>query len=77
MTEHLRPADTWLSIKDACLRFGLSRRSFYRMLEDYPELERDGVVMRVPPVSGRRKVAARAFEGWVRVRNGVNGTGKA
>ena len=63
--------DTWVPINAACKQFGLSRRGFYRMLEDNPELESDGIVMRVPPVTGNRKVGLRAMESWLRKRNGI------
>jgi hypothetical protein len=47
------------------------------MLAAHPELEDDGIVMRIPPVTGHRKVALGAFEAWVRRVNGLEMPEKA
>jgi hypothetical protein len=67
----MREPDTYVGINEACDRFGMKRRSFYRLLDLHPALEREGVVMRIPPLNGRRKVGIRAFEAWLRRVNGL------
>lgn len=61
------PPDTFLSIDEACRLFGVSRRTFYRMLAD----RRAGlgkVVLRIPPRTGHIRVPVRRFEEWLRAR---------
>lgn len=56
--------DTYLTINDVCERFGLSRRTFYRMLAN----RRSGlqkVVVRIPPRTGRIRVPLKRFEKWL------------
>lgn len=59
--------DTYLSIDEACARFGISRRTFYRLLGD-PEGGLDRVVLRIPPRTGRVRVPIQRFEQWLRAR---------
>ena len=59
--------DTYVSVNDACKRFGVSRRSFYRWLAD-PETGLANVVVRIPPGTGRIRVPVRRFEQWLRRR---------
>ena len=54
--------DTYLSINQTCERFGISRRTFYRMLED-PSLA--DLVVRIPPGTGRIRVPLKRFERWL------------
>lgn len=51
------------TIAQTCSRAQISRRTFYRML---PELERAGVAVRVPPVSGHVRVFPSGFDAWLR-----------
>jgi hypothetical protein len=57
--------DTYLPVNATCARFGLSRSTLYKMLRDHPELEAEGVVFRVPPCTGRLRIAFRAFQTWL------------
>ena len=57
--------DTYVSVNEACERFGFSRRSFYRWLAD-PETGLYDVVVRIPPVTGRIRVPLLALERWFR-----------
>lgn len=57
--------DTYVSVNEACRRFGFSRRSFYRWLA-LPSTGLAGVVVRVPPPAGRIRVPVRRFEHWLR-----------
>lgn len=59
--------DTYLSVNEACEQIGISRRSFYRWLAD-PRTGLAGVVVRIPPGTGRIRVPVRRFEQWVRGR---------
>jgi predicted DNA-binding transcriptional regulator AlpA len=61
------PADAYLSIDEACARFGISRRTFYRLLAD-PEGGLDRVVLRIPPRTGHIRVPMKRFEQWLRAR---------
>ncbi|MEZ6184086.1 MAG: helix-turn-helix domain-containing protein [Planctomycetota bacterium] len=56
--------DTYLSINEVCERFGLSRRTFYRMLAD-PRSGLAKVVVRIPPRTGRIRVPLKRFEKWL------------
>jgi excisionase family DNA binding protein len=56
--------DTYLTIDAACARFGLSRRTFYRMLADRKSGLRK-VVVRIPPRTGHIRVPANRFEQWL------------
>jgi predicted site-specific integrase-resolvase len=56
--------DTYVSVDQACQRFGISRRSFYRWLA-LPETGLARVVVRVPPPAGRIRVPVRRFERWL------------
>lgn len=64
--EPKRP-DTFVSVNEACRLFGVSRRTFYRMLAD-PEGGLDELVLRIPPKTGRYRVPVRRFEQWLRER---------
>jgi len=55
--------DTYLSINQTCARFGISRRTFYRLLADEPGLA--ALVIRIPPGSGRIRVPLNRFERWL------------
>lgn len=71
-TDHARsgdpePEETFLTIDEACRRFGLGRRTFYRMLAD-PGGGLAQVVVRVPPGTGHIRVPVRRFEAWLRGR---------
>jgi predicted DNA-binding transcriptional regulator YafY len=55
-----------LTIAQTCKDFGFSRSSFYRMAE---QLERDGVVVRVPPVTGDLRVIRDALIPWLVRKN--------
>ena len=55
--------DTYASINEACRRFGISRRTFYRMLAEEPTLAR--LVVRIPPGTGRIRVPLKRFEQWL------------
>ena len=55
--------DTYASINEACERFGISRRTFYRMLAEEPGLAE--LVVRIPPGSGRIRVPLNRFERWL------------
>jgi len=57
-----RDPDSYLSINQTCQRFGISRRTFYRMLED-PSLA--DLVVRIPPGTGRIRVPLKRFERWL------------
>ena len=57
--------DTYLTVNEACARFGFSRRSFYRWLAD-PETGLCEVVVRIPPRTGRIRVPLLALERWFR-----------
>lgn len=59
--------DAYLSIDEACARFGISRRTFYRLLAD-PEGSLDRVVLRIPPRTGHIRVPIKRFEQWLRAR---------
>lgn len=59
--------DTYVSVDEACQRFGISRRSFYRWLA-LPETGLAAVVVRVPPPRGRIRVPVRRFERWLHGR---------
>ena len=65
MKEQLEP-ETYLSIDLACKQFGVSRRTFYRMLAREPGLAE--LVVRIPPKTGRIRVPLRRFEQWLRER---------
>ena len=69
MTRSTRPSrpepDTYLTVNEACARFGFSRRSFYRWLAD-PETGLSEVVVRIPPGTGRIRVPLLALERWIR-----------
>lgn len=69
------PSDSFVSINEACRRFGLSRRTFYRMLSD-PSGGLTALVIRVPRGSGHIRVPVRRFEAWLRARprRGPRGT---
>ena len=64
-----RPSDpdTFVSVNEACRLFGISRRTFYRMLAD-PDGGLDEVVLRIPPATGRYRVPLQRFEQWLRIR---------
>lgn len=64
-TKHRRTEgpDTYLSINQTCERFGISRRTFYRLLADEPGLA--ALVIRIPPGSGRIRVPLNRFERWL------------
>jgi len=55
--------DFYVSIREACDRFGISRRTFYRMLGREPELA--DLVVRIPPETGRIRVPLLQFESWL------------
>ncbi len=59
--------DTFVSIGELCRRFGFSRQTFYRMLND-PDGGLDEVAVRVPPPKGRLRIPVRRFEAWLRAR---------
>lgn len=59
--------DTYVAVNEACRRFGVSRRTFYRMLAD-PDAGLAEVVLRIPPRTGPYRVPVRAFEQWLRAR---------
>lgn len=59
--------DSYVSIDEACARFGISRRTFYRLLAD-PEGGLDQVVIRIPPRTGHIRVPVQRFEQWLRSR---------
>lgn len=61
--------DCYRTIAETCARFSIGRSTFYRMLAD-PASGLSDVVVRVPPVTGRLRVPERAFEEWLRKRNG-------
>lgn len=67
--------DVFVSINEACRRFGLSRRTFYRMLAD-PSGGLTALVIRVPRGTGHIRVPVRRFEAWLRARHrrGPRGT---
>lgn len=57
----------YLTIKQVCERYGISRATFYRMLAD-PQSGLRGVVVRIPPPRGRIRVPVVAFEAWLKRR---------
>lgn len=59
--------DTFVSIDEACIIFGISRRTFYRLLADR-RAGLDQVVLRIPPRTGHIRVPVRRFEEWLRAR---------
>jgi hypothetical protein len=67
--EHSRDddGDVYLSVRETCERFQISRATFDRMLSDSSSGLAE-VIIRLPPVTGRVKVPLRAFEAWLRER---------
>ena len=59
--------DAYLSVRETCERFQISRATFDRMLSDSSSGLGE-VIIRLPPVTGRVKVPLRAFEAWLRER---------
>lgn len=59
--------DVYLSVRETCERFQISRATFDRMLSDSSSGLGE-VIIRLPPVTGRVKVPLRAFEAWLRER---------
>lgn len=59
--------DTYVGVNEACRRFGISRRTFYRMLAE-ADAGLAEVVLRIPPRTGPYRVPVRAFEQWLRAR---------
>ena len=59
--------DLYVSVNEACRRVMVSRRTFYRWLAD-PESGLAGVIVRVPPETGRIRVPLQRFEQWLRGR---------
>tara|TARA_B100000965_G_C19361680_1_gene656279 strand:- start:253 stop:450 length:198 start_codon:yes stop_codon:yes gene_type:complete len=57
----------FLTINQVCKRYGISRSTFYRMLAD-PQSGLRGVVVRIPPPTGRVRVPVAAFEAWLKRR---------
>ena len=58
----LEAAEAYVSIDEACRLFSISRRTFYRLTANQSlNLEDGSTVIRIPPVTGRRRVLPSAF----------------
>ena len=55
------------TVQETCDRFKIGRSTFYRMLAD-TKSGLAGLVVRIPPLTGRVRVPLRAFESWLRKR---------
>ena len=56
----------FLSVNGVCRKFTLSRSAFYRMLNAHPELEEEGIVLRIPPSGGPYRVDVAGFMAWIK-----------
>jgi len=52
-----------ISVGEVVSLYGISRSTYYRMVED---LKREGVVVQVPPVTGRPLILVEPFEAWLK-----------
>ena len=59
----------YIGLNTACRRFGMSRSTFYRMLDD-PQCGLAEIVVRIPPGTGRIKIPVEAFEKFLTTRRG-------
>lgn len=67
--------ERYLSVRETCERFQISRATFDRMLRD-PSSKLTEVIVRLPPTTGRVKVPQHAFETWLRERRQRRGRGR-
>ena len=58
--------DTYVSVNEACRRFGIARRTFYRMLAEHPSLAE--IALRIPPRTGRIRLPVKRFEAWLQAQ---------
>ncbi|MBL4850410.1 MAG: hypothetical protein JKY65_33245 [Planctomycetes bacterium] len=61
-----------LTITETCKVYGFSRSTYNRMAED---LEREGAMVRVPPVRGRPLILIEPFEAFLKRRRRRRGHG--
>jgi hypothetical protein len=61
LKETERVGDAYLTIDQVCAKYAISRSTVYRMIED-PDLGLRELIIRVPPVTGPRRLPAAALE---------------